>query len=294
MVNSSVNGKSYVYGIIGNPISHSFSPTLQNTVAGILGINSIYVPFKVESGMVSQAVNGAFALGIKGMNVTVPHKKEVMPCLSDLDGLAEKIGAVNTLKLTENGYKGYNTDILGLFKCFETAGVSIRGKTAAVIGAGGAANAAVTLAAEKGAKKIYIANRTVENAEKLKDTVRKYYGADIEAIPLGHIEKAGRPDIIIQATSVGMGDGRPVSPVENDIIFENAEFAVDIIYTPWETKFLLDARKKGVKCVNGFDMLVYQGLASFEIWNEISIPVEKALEIRRILVSHYIEKGGRP
>ena len=116
------NGKTKAYGIIGNPVEHSFSPILQNTIASVCGDNCAYLPFKVENGEVKKALEGAFALGFEGFNVTVPHKVEVLDCLDGIDPLAEKIGAVNTLKRTEKGYKGYNTDILGLGKCFEIEG----------------------------------------------------------------------------------------------------------------------------------------------------------------------------
>ena len=287
MINKAVSGKSRVYGIIGSPIEHSFSPVLQNTLAGMVGFENVYVPFKVEPGNVEKAVDGAFALGIQGFNVTVPHKKDVIPYLCRIDPMAEKIGAVNTLKREENGFSGYNTDILGLMKCFDIEGVSISGKTCVVLGAGGAANAAVTLAAEKNAGKIFIANRTPANAEALKNSVQKHYPAEIHAVSYNEITDIEKPEIVIQTTSVGMGEGSWQSPVENNGFFENVNFLVDVIYTPWETKLLHDARQKGVKAVNGFDMLVYQGIASFEIWNGITVPAEKSRGIRDCLAEYY-------
>ncbi|MCI8342759.1 MAG: shikimate dehydrogenase [Firmicutes bacterium] len=290
MINTAVSGKSHVYGIIGCPIEHSFSPVLQNTVASMLGIESIYVPFKVEPENISTALEGALALNICGLNVTVPHKKEVMPHICQIDPLAQKIGAVNTLKRVENGFAGYNTDILGLMKCFEIEKAEMSGKTCVVIGAGGAANAAVTLAAEKGAREIFIVNRTAENAEKLKASVQKHCTAEIKTLSYNNIMDIKNPDFVIQTTSVGMGEGTWESPVENAEFFENVKFAVDVIYTPWETKFLNDARQKRVNAVNGFDMLVYQGIASFEIWNNIKISDEKAREMRNTLAEYYTKK----
>ena len=111
-----VEGKTAVYGIIGDRVEKSFSPVLQNTIGREMGVNMVYVPFKVESGQVRAAVEGGRAMNIRGFNVTVPHKIEVMDALASVDETAARIGAVNTLKLTENGYEGYNTDIIGLKK----------------------------------------------------------------------------------------------------------------------------------------------------------------------------------
>ena len=288
-----VNGKSNVYGIIGNPIEHSFSPILQNTIAQVIGHNNIYVPFKVEKYDLKKVVEGGYALGIKGFNVTVPHKKDIMDVIFDTDKKAQIIGAVNTLKYTEKGYVGYNTDIIGLGKCFEVKGIGIKNKNVVVLGAGGAANAAVVLAATEGAKKIYIINRTISTAENLKSHILKYYNVDIEVIGYDKIINIGNPEIVIQTTSLGMGDTAGNSPVEDIKFFKNVKAVVDIIYSPWETKFLEDARNMGCIAVNGFDMLVYQGIASYEIWNDIKIDNFLAEKIKNNLADYYLSTKNK-
>lgn len=287
---SLIDGKTNVFGIIGNPVEHSFSPVLQNTIACELGHDNIYVPFCVkEKQEIQAAINGAYSLGIMGMNITIPYKKEVMEFLCETDILAEQIGAVNTLKRTDKGYKGYNTDIIGLRKSLEVRNIIVEGKTVIITGAGGAANSAAILAANGKAKKIYIVNRTVDNAAKLAERVSDFYDIEVNAMGYNEIMSITNPDILIQTTSVGMGLTKGKSPVEDTGIFKKIEAVLDIIYTPWETRFLSDAKKAGCTVINGFDMLVYQGIASYEIWNDIVIGKQQTEKIRDILVECYTQ-----
>lgn len=293
MIVDRVNGKTKVFGIIGNPIEHSFSPILQNSVAEFMGHNLVYVPFEVAPGKVKPALEGALRLGIRGFNVTIPHKKEVMESLVEVDDLALKIGAVNTLKHTETGYKGYNTDILGLGKCFDMEGISIAGKRVVILGAGGAANSAAVLAAERGAGSIVIVNRTKANGEALKEQTARYYKGSINVVPFKEIMAIENPEIVIQTTSVGMGEGVWESPVEDARFFERVQAVVDIVYVPWETKLLRDAKERGAVAINGFDMLVYQGIASYEIWHDTKIEAATAKGLRDRLADYYRAKKER-
>ncbi len=282
-----VSGKTSVYGIIGNQVAKSFSPILQNTFGKELGVNMIYVPFNVERGQVKTAVDGGRAMGIKGFNVTVPHKIEVMEALCGIDPVAERIGAVNTLKLTEDGYVGYNTDIIGLRKCFEERNCGLEGKTVVMAGAGGAANSAAMLAGEERAKKLIIVNRTLDKAKDLAQRVKKYYDIQVESCGYDDMMDIEDPEIFIQTTSVGMGEGVWETPVKNAEFFKNVKMVVDIIYTPWETRLMKEAAEMGAVAVNGFDMLFYQGLASFEIWNDIKVDIKKAVELKDKLTALY-------
>ena len=282
-----VSGKTSVYGIIGNQVAKSFSPILQNTFGKELGVNMIYVPFNVERGQVKTAVDGGRAMGIKGFNVTVPHKIEVMEALCGIDPVAERIGAVNTLKLTEDGYVGYNTDIIGLRKCFEERNCGLEGKTVVMAGAGGAANSAAMLAGEERAQKLIIVNRTLDKAKALAERVKKYYDIQVESCGYDDMMDIEDPEIFIQTTSVGMGEGVWETPVKNAEFFKNVKMVVDIIYTPWETRLMKEAAEMGAVAVNGFDMLFYQGLASFEIWNDIKVDIKKAVELKDKLTALY-------
>ena len=282
-----INGKTSVFGIIGNPVEKSFSPVLQNTIAREFGKSVAYVPFKVERGQVKTAVEGGKALGIKGFNVTVPHKIEVMEALCAVDPVAERIGAVNTIKLTEKGYVGYNTDIIGLKKCFEERDISIEGKTVVLAGAGGAANSAAMLSGEEKAKRLIIVNRTAEKAQRLAERVRKYYPIEVEVTGYDSITAIKDPEIFVQTTSVGMGNDIDSTPVKNAEFFDNVRIVVDIIYTPWETRLMKEAAAHGAIAVNGFDMLFYQRLASFEIWHDMKADMKIAAELKKRLMEFY-------
>ena len=160
-----INGKTRTCGLIGNPVEHTMSPAIHNTLAARCGHNLVYVPFLVEEGKVAEAVKGAYALNILGMNVTVPYKSEVIESLVEVDELAAQIGAVNTLVRTEGGYKGYNTDMSGLHRAMTSEGIRIEGEEIILLGAGGAARAVAYLCAKQNAKQVYLLNRTLEKAE---------------------------------------------------------------------------------------------------------------------------------
>lgn len=283
-----VSGKTKTFMLFGNPVEHSFSPVLQNTTAIATGIDSIYTAVKVEN--VEAAVKGAYAMGIQGINVTVPYKQEVMPWLCGIDKKAEAIGAVNTLKYTKDGYYGYNTDIIGLTMSLKLRGIEIKDRTVVILGAGGASKAAVTMALTEGAKRTYIINRTVEKAEEIKKNALKFYDGEIICGGYDLLNDMDGDIIIIQTTSVGMGEGVWRSPVENTEIFERTSALVDIVYNPMKTKIMADAQRYGVTAVNGLDMLIYQGIASFEIWNDIKIEDEVKLKLRDELTQFY-ERG---
>ena len=165
MINADINADTKVFAVLGCPVGHSLSPLIQNTAAKLKGHNMVYTAMCVEPEQLGDAVKGGRALGISGFNITVPHKKAVMEHLCGLDPLAELIGAVNTLKLTENGYVGYNTDAVGAYYALAEAGADVKDKNVLVIGAGGAGYACAAMAFMRGAKSLYIANRTVAVAD---------------------------------------------------------------------------------------------------------------------------------
>ncbi|MBR4720052.1 MAG: shikimate dehydrogenase, partial [Lachnospiraceae bacterium] len=153
-----INGQTAVYGIIGNPIGHTLSPVIHNTISEKLGINSVYVPFVANDDLKS-IVRGLYSLGVKGINVTVPYKTDIISELTGVDSFACGIGAVNTLKYTENGYYGYNTDILGLERELEDVGISLEGRNVVLLGAGGAARAVAFMCVSKSPASVTIVNR---------------------------------------------------------------------------------------------------------------------------------------
>ena len=202
------------------------------------------------------------------------------------------MGAVNTLKRTNNGFVGYNTDIIGLEKSFNINKIDVSNKVAMLIGAGGAANAVAVLLAQMGASDIIFVNRTFDNAKKLKNKISSFYSGNVHITDFEEMYNYNKPYIVINATSVGMGNGVWESPVKKEEFFNGVEYAFDVIYIPWKTKFLSDAEKYGCKCINGFDMLIYQGIASYEIWHDITIDKKSAVDIKNVLSDFFLNGGG--
>ena len=277
-----INGKTKLMGLIGNPVEHTMSPTIHNTVAGCLNENMVYVPFPVKED-IEEAVRGAYALGIQGMNITVPYKSDVIPYLADIDKEAAVIGAVNTLVRTEAGYKGYNTDLPGLYRALLSEGIDVKDGKVMIVGAGGAARAAAFMCAFNGAKSVLILNRTVEKAQCIAREVAEKTGFfNIKVMAIGdHSEIEDDGYLVLQATKVGLYPNAEDTPISNPDFFKKAAVVYDLIYTPQETKFMSLAKQQGVPAYNGLKMLLYQGIAAYEMWNNVTVPeevVEKAYQ----------------
>lgn len=271
-----IKGTTMVCGLIGNPVAHSISPVIHNNLAELCGIDLAYATFKVENDSVAEAVKGAYALNMPGLNVTVPHKQKVMEVLKDIDPLAEAIGAVNTLVRVDGGYKGYNTDIIGLERELADAGIDISGKDVIILGAGGASRAIAFLCADKGAKNVYLFNRTVEKAEAIAGDVNGHFERDI-VTPLNikdYSVLTGNDYIAIQTTSVGLHPNDDKAVIEDKAFYEKVAAGVDVIYNPVKTKFMKLVEAQGKPAYNGLKMLLYQGVASFELWNNITVSKE--------------------
>ncbi|MGN0325206.1 MAG: shikimate dehydrogenase [Lachnospiraceae bacterium] len=282
-----IDGTTKLLGLLGNPVEHSVSPVLHGTLASMHQDNYAYLAFKVEEERLGDAVNGAFALGAAGLNVTVPYKKAVMQYLCEIDKKAEVIGAVNTLVRTETGYKGYNTDMPGLFRAMNYDGITLDGKNVVVIGAGGVANAVLGMLFEAKVKSILVLNRTKERAEVLVERFKAAYkDADIlvrtasyDEDYLSIMDEMNPSEggwIAIQATSVGMSPVIEAAAIENTAFYRKVETGYDLIFNPYETKFMRLVKEQGGKSFNGLRMLLFQGIYAYELWNGISIPDEWA------------------
>lgn len=285
-----INGKTRLCGLLAYPAGHSMSPMLHSLFAERTGANLVYCPFEVPPMGLGDAVRGAFALGVLGLNVTVPHKQHVMEFLEGIDENAARIGAVNTLVRTETGFRGYNTDYIGLKRSLQKEDMPVRGRDCILIGAGGAAKAAACLLATEGAARVFVLNRTVEKAEALCAYMDEIAGRKMsvglsleqwDQIPCGGC-------LAIQTTSVGMHPRTGSAPIEDPLFYQKIEAALDIVYNPSQTRFLRLTKDAGGRIANGLDMLVFQGAASFELWNPgVQIPEdalsEAALRIREAL-----------
>lgn len=272
---SDIKGTTRVCGLIGNPVEHSISPVIHNTLAKMCGMDMAYVNFKVERGAVKCAVDGAYALNVLGMNVTVPHKHEVLDALTDIDPLAGAIGAVNTLVRTDSGYKGYNTDIYGLHRELMDAGIDIKGSEIVILGAGGAARAIAFLCAREDASKVWILNRTDSKAKLLADEVNTVLHKDTaEGMNItDHRKLTGSNYVVIQTTNVGLYPHSEEAVIEDKSFYEKVKLGVDIIYNPIKTKFmrLTEENSRGAKAYNGLKMLLYQGISAYELWYDMKV-----------------------
>ena len=276
-----INGKTKTCGLIGCPVEHTLSPVIHNTLSQHLGINLVYLPFLVEKNEVEAAVKGAYALSVHGLNVTVPHKSAVIPYLKEIDPLAEKIGAVNTLVRTEGGYKGYNTDMTGLLRAMESEGIVIKDKEAVLLGAGGASRAVAFMLVSAGAKKVWLLNRSLDKAQAVADEVNRAMGCDkVTAMGLdAYKELAGKKYLCIQGTSVGLYPNQDAAVIEDAAFYRLVDVAVDLIYKPAKTKFMRLCEEAGAKAYNGLKMLLYQGVIAYELWNGVSVGEETAAAI---------------
>ena len=265
MQNTIITGTTGVLGLIGNPVRHTMSPMIHNTLSEELGQDLRYLPFPVEED-VTAAVRGAYHLGIRGLNVTVPHKTAVMEALAEVDDSARIIGAVNTLVRIEGGYKGYNTDMPGLGRALKLRGISLSGQQVIVLGAGGASRAVCTLALSEGADSVWLLNRTLEKAAALAEELNQHFqGNRLTALAAEDYKKVPRmPSILIQCTSLGLHEGDGLL-VEDDDFFHMATYGYDLIYNP---------------------MLLYQGIIAYELWTGVSVSKELANRVYTRLRRH--------
>lgn len=274
-----INGHTRTCGLMGSPVEHTLSPLIHNTLAELTGENLAYVPFHVPDGQVEEAVRGALALNLLGMNVTVPYKSQVIPYLKELDETAAQIGAVNTLVRTEGGYKGYNTDMPGLYRAMCGDGVNIAGERVVILGAGGVARAVAMLMAQKGAKQVILLNRTPERAREIAEEVNTISGrqaAEGRALEDYSELDAGERYLAIQATSVGMHPHVEDAVITDEAFYQKIHTGYDLIFNPWETRFMKLVRAKGGRAFNGSRMLLYQGVIAYEMWTGSQVSGEQA------------------
>ena len=263
----SLTAHTNIFCIIGHPVEHSMSPTMWNPALQELGLDYVYVAYDVHPDNLENAISGMRALGIKGMNVTIPHKENVIKYLDEIDPIAKKMGAINTIK-NENGVlKARNTDAGGAKKSLLDAGCEIFGKNILFLGSGGVARSVAYVLSEQ-ADKIVLTDIVEKSALTVAQEIKQNMGADIdgklstESILKEEIQKA---DILINATPIGMHPKMDASPISKELLHEDL-FVFDVIYNPLQTKLMKDAAEIGCKTLGGLDMLVNQGVLAFEWW----------------------------
>ena len=270
-----IRGKTRVLGLIGDPVEHTGSPAIHNFLAQKMGDDLVYVPFHVTGDGLEEAVEGAYALDILGLNVTIPHKIEVMQYVTELDDAALEIGAVNTLQMIKGGYKGYNTDFSGFMRELDSVDIQINGKKVIMLGAGGAAKAVMYSLQRLDAEHIYVLNRNIEKARSL---FGKLDNVDI----MGFDSWRDIPKdkyICIQCTSVGLSPEDDQCVIEDEDFYDLVSEAVDLIYKPKETAFMKKVVSHGGKAYNGLRMLMYQAVSSYEFFTRKEVPEEIIKEL---------------
>lgn len=268
-----IKGSTKVVGLIGEPVEHSFSPPMHNEAFKILGLDYVYVPFNVSPDNLKSAIEGANSLNIQGLNVTIPHKINVIKYLKELDPIAELIGAVNTIDF--KNLKGYNTDGIGCIRAIEEV-TKIKDKNIVVAGAGGAARAIVFYLAKYGAEEVNILNRNLKKAENLaSDLLASNLISNVNSSDISEISKfISDADILIDTTPIGMHPNVSDEPIVKAADIHEELVVNDIVYNPNETVLLKEAIKANAKVVYGIKMLLYQGAESFKIWTGREAPID--------------------
>jgi shikimate dehydrogenase len=255
-----IRGTTRLVGLLRGPLAASLSPPMQNAAFAAAGLDWAYVPLGVEPSDLAEAVRGLVALGFEGANVTIPHKLAVAGLCDELDPVAERAGSVNTLVIRDGRVHGSSTDGLAV-----TGAVDVTGARVLMLGAGGAAQAVACAVAEAGATAVVVASRTTERADGLAARLRSLYDVPVE-VRAAWPPQAEDCDVVIHAT-----------PVKDDplVAFRAGQHAVDMAYLlDGETAFLRAAREAGATTVDGLELLVRQGAASFERWTGIDAPVD--------------------
>jgi shikimate dehydrogenase len=270
-----ITGKTQLYGVIGYPIAHSLSPVMHNAALAHLGLDAVYLPFAIAPADLSTALQGFAAIGVRGFNVTIPHKQAILPLLTEVSELAQQVGAVNTVWRTETGWSGTNTDVTGFLAPLQQSAIDWSATIAVVLGNGGAARAVIAGLDQLGCAVIQVIGR---DRQKLETFRQSWHGltSDLQVYLWEHLAvllpQAG---LIVNTTPIGMPPHSDQSPLTS------SEFALlpsrcvvyDLIYSPSPTQFLQTAATQGTVAIDGLEMLIHQGAAALQIWLQQPAPI---------------------
>ncbi|HSQ88687.1 shikimate dehydrogenase [Romboutsia sp.] len=283
-----INSTTKIIGLLGHPVKHSFSPNIHNYLFEKYSQDNIYCCFDVEEEKIKEGIEGIKSLGIKGCNVTIPHKVNIITYLDNIDNKARLIGAVNTIK-NENGIlNGYNTDGLGFVKSILDKGYDLKNKKIMIIGAGGACRSIAIELASIDVSSIDIRNRSINKANEIVDIIKNNFNTKILCSPKSIDEKdLNNIDILINTTPIGMESD--LSPVDEKLTPSKNILVCDIVYKPHNTALIKWAKKNGLEVIHGIDMLINQALHAFYIWTGIN-PSKDDEEHIKDLYNKTIEK----
>jgi shikimate dehydrogenase len=266
-----INGRTRWAGVIGWPVGHSKSPLIHNHWCRRYGIDAVYLPLPVQPQALPLVVPALAQMGCVGVNLTIPHKEEVLPLVQELDAFARTIGAVNTLVVKEGVLRGYNTDAYGFWHNLEVNGPVIKRESAFVVGAGGAARAVVAALDAAGFETVYVMNRTAQKAEALQSVSAKVQVVEWFPAP----DELESCSLLVNTTSLGMPNQPPLEIALGKL--PRDAVVTDIVYTPLETPLLKAARMLDLHTVDGVGMLLYQAQKAFELWFGVLPEVTDAL-----------------
>lgn len=273
-----ITTKTKLVGLLGYPLTFTFSPKMHNTTFQGMGLDYFYFPIEIGKEDLEVVLKGLRHMNFAGFNVTKPNKVRVIKYLDEVDELAGKIGAVNTVKMIEGKLKGYNTDGEGYVESLrQDLGFEPKGKRFTLLGAGGAGRAIAFTLANHGAEHINILNRSIDCAQRVATEINASVNHCAECIPLSdeNLKKCiDSSDVIINATGVGMIPHTDRTPFSKELLNSNI-IVSDITYNPLKTKLLEEAEEVGCKTHNGVGMLIHQGAKAFEIWTGIKAPVKE-------------------
>jgi len=268
---------SKTFAVIGDPINHSLSPNIHSAAFRELNLDCSYIGYRIPKEELEEGIEGLKKIKITGFNVTIPHKIKIMKYLDKIDESCSLIGAANTIVNTDGILKGYNTDMDGFLEPFKKKGLKIINSKVLLLGAGGAARAIVAGFAKAKAKSITIANRTLENAEKLSEFAEKI-GLSADVIKIENVKDSAKNyDIIVNATSIGLKNEQSIISLNG---INEKTIVYDIVYMPMNTDFIKKAKENGAVVIYGYEMLLGQATRAFEIWHNMEAPynaMKKAL-----------------
>ena len=257
-----ISGKTGLLALVGQPVGHSLSPAMHNAAFAADGLDFVYVCLDVDPDELPAAVRGLEALKLRGFNVTMPHKRAMIPLVDELDESARVSGAVNTVVIEDYGLRGFNTDGGGMVMACQEAGIELSGKSVLLLGAGGTAAAIAVAFGKAGVDELRIANRSVERAAHLRD---KLHGTGMKGLVVHHLDALPDAEIVINATPLGMKEEDPI-PVPAAYVREGRAFC-DVVYRPGtQTPLVRLARERNVPVVAGDRMLLYQGVLAQKLW----------------------------
>lgn len=261
-----IGAKTKLLALIGDPVGHSLSPAMHNAAFAADGLDFVYVALNVGADDLPAAVRGAAALGLRGFNVTMPHKRAMVSLVDELDEGARISGAVNTVVIEGQTLRGFNTDGPGMVEACREADVRLEGQGVVLLGAGGAAASIAAAFCDEGIGELHIVNRNLEHATALADKLHEAgKRVEIQTHPIGALDGTVRAPIIVNTTPLGMRDGDPL-PLPPEYLGGDTTL-VDAVYRPGaETALVRQARERGASVVTGQRMLLYQGVLAQRLW----------------------------